>query len=209
MTRPSQNIDKKLLQAGRELIPKMGISGLKIREVAKRAGANLGMFNYHFGTKEKYLEALMIDVYNEFLRDFKLDSETGSSSLERLRNTLLGGGRFIRENRMLLLALFEEIIKGNRGIVEFGRKNMTKHVVILLGLIKECQKDGYIVKTSIFSIAPLIVGAVALPSIAERVLEKNYQGTFLGAFIPILKNIAISDKRIAERIDYAFKGLKP
>ena len=110
MTRPSQNIDKKLLQAGKELIPSMGISGLKIREVTKKAGANLGMFNYHFGTKEKYLEALMIDVYNEFLSDFKLDSEKGESTLERLRSALTGAAYFVRENRMLIAALFEELL---------------------------------------------------------------------------------------------------
>lgn len=207
MTRPSQNIDKKLLLAGRELIPSMGISGLKIRDVAKKAGVNLGMFNYHFGTKEKYLQALMIDVYNEFLSDFKLESETGNSSIERLRNALISGAHFIRENRMLVAALLEEIIKGNRSIVEFARKNMTKHVNIILSLLKQCQKDGYIVKTSIFALVPIIIGAAALPSIIIRVLEKNYKGTFLGAFIPVLQRSAISDERIEERIDLALKGI--
>jgi AcrR family transcriptional regulator len=209
MSRPSKNVDKKLLQAGKDLIPVMGISGLRIREVARKAGANLGMFNYHFGTKEKYLEALMIDVYSEFLSDFKLDSEKGENSMERLRNALVGAAYFIREHRTLIAALFEEILKGNRGIVEFARKNMTKHVNILLGLISQCQKDGLMMKTSIFTIAPLIVGAAALPSIVIRVLEKNYKGTFLGAFIPLLKNTAISDKGIKERIDLALKALSP
>jgi len=208
MTRPSQNVDKKLIAAGKELIPVMGISGLKIREVTKKAGANLGMFNYHFGTKEKYIEVLMIDVYSEFLSDFKLDSEKGSTSQECLRNTLIGTAHFIRQNRTLIAALFEEILKGNIRIVEFARKNMTKHINILLKLIKQCQKDGYLVKTSIFIIAPILIGAVALPSIAIRVLEKNYQKTVLGTLIPLLKSTAISDKRIIERIDYALKGLQ-
>jgi AcrR family transcriptional regulator len=207
MTRPSKNIDKKLLQAGKDLIPVMGISGLNIRGVAKKAGANLGMFNYHFGTKEKYLEALMIDVYNEFLSDFNMDSERGDNSLERLRNALVGAAYFIREHRMLIAALFEEIFRGNKRIVEFARKNMTKHLNIILGLISQCQKDGYIMKISIFTLAPLIIGAAALPSIVIRVLEKNYKGTFLGAFIPILKNAAISDKGIKERIDLTLKAV--
>lgn len=208
MSRPSKNTDKKLINAGKELIPVMGISGLKIRDVAKKAGVNLGMFNYYFGTKEKYLEVLMIDVYSEFLSDFQLDSATGNNSLERLRNTLIGAAYFIRENRMLIEALFEEFVAGNIGMAEFARKNMTKHVNILLKLIRECQKDGYLVKTSIFVIAPILVGAAALPSIVVRVLEKNYRGTFAGAFIPVLKSAAISDKKIVERIDFALKGLR-
>ena len=207
MSRPSKNIDKKLLRAGKDLIPVMGISGLKIRDVATKAGVNLGMFNYHFGTKDKYFEALMIDVYNEFLSDFKLDSERGADPLERLRSAIVGAAYFVRENRMLVAALFEEILKGNRKIAEFARRNMTKHVNIILGLISRCQKEGYIVKLSIFSIMPLLIGAAILPSIVIRVLEKNYKGTFLGTFIPILKNTAISDKAIADRIDLAFKAV--
>ncbi|MFH1369193.1 MAG: TetR/AcrR family transcriptional regulator [Elusimicrobiota bacterium] len=207
MTRPSQNIDKKLIQAGKELVPRMGISGLRLRDVARKAGVNLGMFNYHFGTKEKYMEVLMTEVYEEFFKGFKIESETGGTPLERLRNALLSAGIFVRENRMLVSALFEEIFKGNRKIVEFARKNMTKHVKIFLELLSQCQKEGYIVKTSIFAIVPLIIGAAALPSIVIRVLEKNYKGTFLGAFIPVLEKTAISDKRIAERIDLALKGI--
>lgn len=209
MSRPSMNIDKKLIQAGKELVPRMGISGLKIRDVADKAGVNLGMFNYHFGTKEKYLEALMISVYSEFLSGFKLDSEVGDTSRERLKNALISGARFVRENRMLIAALLEEIIKGNTKLIEFIRKNMTKHVNILLGLIKQCQKDGYIVKTSIFAVIPVLVGAALLPSVIIRILEKNYKGTFLGAFIPMLKQSAISDSSIEERIDIALKGLAP
>ena len=208
MARPSRNVDKELIKAGKELIPVMGISGLRIRDVARKAGANLGMFNYHFGTKEKYIEVLMIEVYSEFLSDFRLDAEKGANSLERLRNTLIGGARFIRQNRTLIAAFFEEIVKGNRGIAEFARKNMTKHVNILLGLVRQCQKDGYIVKTSIFVIAPILVGAAALPSIAVRILEKNYRGTFLGSLIPVLRGTALTDKKIMERIDYALKGLR-
>ena len=82
MTRPSTNIDKKLLQAGKDLIPKTGFSGLKVRDVAKKAGANLGMFNYHFGTKDKYIEILIKEVYSEFFVSFKLESETGNNSYE-------------------------------------------------------------------------------------------------------------------------------
>lgn len=208
MTRPSRNIDKKLIQAGKELIPSLGISGLKIREVAKKAGANLGMFNYHFGTKEKYIEALMIDVYTEFLGNFKLDSEKGNNSLERFRNTLIGAAHFIKHNRMLIGPLFEEIVNGNKNIVEFARKNMTKHINIMVSLIKECQKDGYICKSSLLTLAPILVGAAALPSILMRILEKNYKNTYLGVFIPVLKSTALSEKKIAERIDLVIRGLR-
>ena len=55
MSRPSKNTDRLLIEAAKELIPEAGFKGLKIREVARKAGVNLGMFNYHFKTKEKFL----------------------------------------------------------------------------------------------------------------------------------------------------------
>ena len=46
--RPSRNLDRALLAAGRELLPERGCAGLSVREVADAAGVNLGMFHYHF-----------------------------------------------------------------------------------------------------------------------------------------------------------------
>jgi len=207
MTRPSQNIDKQLLDAGRKLLPETGVSGFSVRALCKKAGVNLGMFNYHFGTMEKYIEALITEIYNEFLKDFKLESETGKDPMERLRNALISGAFFIRDNRMLILVFFEEIIKGNKKLINFARKNMTKHISVIFKLLSDCQKEGYAVKASIFSIAPILIGGVALPNIVVRVLEKNYRDLFFGAAVPLLRNSLLSDKAIIERIDLVLRAI--
>jgi len=207
MTRPSKNTDKKLLQAGKELIPVVSFSGLSIREVAKKANVNPGMFNYYFGTKERYIETLISEVYDEFFTKFKLESETGGDSFERLRNTLLAGAFFIRDNRMLIEPFLAEIVMGNKKLMEFARKNMTRHIGLILGLLSECRKDGYVTKASIFSVLPVLIGAVALPNIAVRILEKNYRDTFYGLAVAGLKNTILSDKIIIERLDLALKGI--
>ena len=59
MSRPSRNVDALLLRAGRELYPETGAAGLSIRKVAERAGVNLGMFHYHFRTKEAFVRQLL------------------------------------------------------------------------------------------------------------------------------------------------------
>ncbi|MBC7946203.1 MAG: TetR/AcrR family transcriptional regulator, partial [Burkholderiales bacterium] len=50
MPRPSQNTDRRLIKAARKLLPETGCSGLNLRQVAVKAGVNLGMFHYHFKT---------------------------------------------------------------------------------------------------------------------------------------------------------------
>jgi len=59
MPRPSRNVDERLLAAGRELYPDAGAAGLSIRRIAERAEANLGMFHYHFRTKDQFVRRLL------------------------------------------------------------------------------------------------------------------------------------------------------
>jgi len=63
MPRPSRNLDRALLAAGRALLPARGCSGLSIREVAEAANVNLGMFHYHFKTREAFLRTLLQSMY--------------------------------------------------------------------------------------------------------------------------------------------------
>jgi len=173
MSRPSKNVDKKLIQAGKELVTESGLASLKVRKIAARAGVNPGMFNYHFGTREKYIERLISEVYEEFFSNFKMESETSGNSLDRLRKIMLNAAFFIRDNRTLIEPFIEEIMTGNKKLFDFARKNMTKHVNVILALLSECRKDGYIVKAPVLASLPIIIGAVALPNIIVRILEKK------------------------------------
>jgi AcrR family transcriptional regulator len=47
-----------LLTAAYDLVADVGIEGLRTREIAKKAGLNLGIFHYCFGSKDDLLRAL-------------------------------------------------------------------------------------------------------------------------------------------------------
>src|SRR5512141_2104228 len=100
--RPSRNLDQALLQAGRELFPAAGCAGLSVREVAQRAGVNLGMFHYHFKTREAFLRALLQSVYEEMYAQLSFESATTDDPVQNLRSALRFLGRFLRANRAML-----------------------------------------------------------------------------------------------------------
>ena len=54
-------IDKKeeLLDAAEELFGELGFEGTSVRMLAKKAGVNIAMVSYYFGSKEKLFEALV------------------------------------------------------------------------------------------------------------------------------------------------------
>ena len=59
MTRPSRNQDQLLIQAAKRLLPEMGISGMSLQRIADECGVNLGMFHYHFKTKDAFIRKVL------------------------------------------------------------------------------------------------------------------------------------------------------
>ena len=95
MPRPSRNLDRLLLAAGRELLPLRGCAGLTVREVTETAGVNLGMFHYHFKSREAYLRALLQTMYEEMYSQLTYQADDKLGPMEALRGAL----RFMRASR--------------------------------------------------------------------------------------------------------------
>lgn len=208
MTRPSKNTDQKLIEAAKLLIPKTGFTHLKVRDVAKKAGVNLGMFNYYFKTKDKFIEVLLNMAYEKFFQNFKIESKSGATPLERFQNAVMMISRFVRDNRNIFFPLIMELNQGNKKFLEFAKKNMTKHVGILLDLLKECQKGGYIQEGSLFNIMPIVMGGVVMPLFLMNIFEKCHDNKLIPSFL--MKNatqIFMSDEGIKQRVDLVLKGI--
>jgi AcrR family transcriptional regulator len=107
-------VDKLLLKAGRELLLETGAANLKVRQVAARAGVNLGMFHYHFRTREHFLTSVFQEIYEDFFKTFVLESSGTDSPLARLSRALTVMARFVRDNRPILLMLLMDCVQGNR-----------------------------------------------------------------------------------------------
>ena len=210
MTRPSRNIDRLLIEAGKELIPKTGFSGLSVRLVAKKAGVNLGMFNYHFKTKDRFIEKLLSEVYDEFFNNLTMEAASGANCREQLANVLFQAGRYAREHREIIFPLIEEIVRGNKHIMAFAKKNMTGHIALIIRLVKECQRKGYIEKMPLLNVLPVLMGAVVAPVLIVSVLKKFSQSGILPGLLPmLLGKMTLPDKALKQRIEIAFRGLAP
>ena len=62
--------DKKqtIIEAAMELFADKGFEGTSIRELAAKAGVNIAMVNYYFGSKEKLFEA-MVEEKSTYFRE--------------------------------------------------------------------------------------------------------------------------------------------
>src|SRR5665811_1456045 len=110
VSRPSQNTDQRLIEAAREMLGTSALSRMNLREVAKKAGVNLGMFHYHFKTKDQFTRAVLQDTYDKFFREFSLESSRDGEPLQNLRGALFTLGKFMLDNRRMLLGILHDVL---------------------------------------------------------------------------------------------------
>lgn len=79
---------QRLLEVATELFARKGFAETTVRELTKRAGCNVAAISYHFGSKEKLYEAVLIGTFRELaqrrvatLRGV-LEASNGRPSLE-------------------------------------------------------------------------------------------------------------------------------
>ncbi|MFA6003863.1 MAG: TetR/AcrR family transcriptional regulator [Elusimicrobiota bacterium] len=208
MSRPSRNTDRLLLDAGRKLLPQTGVSGLSLRQIAAQAKVNLGMFHYHFGSKQKFARQVLQDLYEEFFRGFSLETHKAAPPEQRLIAALTILARFVRDNRKLILALLQDALNHEPEVIAFAKANAPRHIRIIAGLVRECQKTGALKELPLPTILPYIAAGVIAPNLGVAFLERAAAGSAAGIPLALIRPAVISDQAIAQRIAAALKGLR-
>lgn len=216
MPRPSRNLDRALLAAGRELLPARGCAGLSVREVADAAGVNLGMFHYHFKTREAFMRAVLQTMYEEMFSQLAVISHAQAvasssrsakapSPRENLRAALRFMGRFVRGNRPLLARVLADALCGEPIALEFLRDNLPRHLGVLHALMAEAQAAGELRAMPLPQALGFCAGSLAMPilfsgaAIDSGFLQKPYAAA--------LEAVLLSDAALDERIDLALTAL--
>ncbi len=207
MPRPSQNLDKKLLAAGKAMIEEQGVASMSLRGVAKKAGVNLGMFHYHFKGKDDFVRQVLQATYEEFFTGFSLEVGSASDPLEALRRGMLRLGQFSRDNRRLALAMLSDARAGRPEPLAFARKNIPRHAKVIIGLVRQCQKRGLLVKAPLTVVMPMLVGSTVAPILGVSVAEKVAGHKFFGLPVAVLRHLLLSDKAMQSRLRLALRGL--
>jgi AcrR family transcriptional regulator len=207
MPRPSRNLDRALLAAGRELFPHRGCAGLSVREVAEAAGVNLGMFHYHFKSREAFLRAVMQQAYEEMFSTLTLEvsRDAGIDPVANLRRALGVLGRFGRDNRPFLARVFCDALSGEACAREFLRDNMPRHLNVLQWLVAEGQRRGRIVDVPFPQAVGLCGGSLMMPILVGGTLVES--GALSEPMAQLVGKCFLSDAGIDQRIDLAIRAL--
>ncbi len=208
--RPSRNLDRALLAAGRELFPSRGCAGLTVREVADAAGVNLGMFHYHFKSREAFLRALLQSVYEEMFAELVARAQQmprGAGEVDTvqvLRGALQFMGRFVRANRSLLARILTDALSNDPIAVEFLGRNLPRHLTVLMQLIEAGQKDGALKPVPAPQLLGFCAGSLAMPILFGGAIAEHAHGS---PHARLVEATLLSDAALDQRIDLAIAAI--
>jgi len=205
MPRPSRNIEMVLLQSGRELYAQKGGARLSVRALAEHAGVNLGMFHYHFKTKDAFLRQLLAGIYDEMFAQLSGQVRQSGPPLHRLREALTVLATFVRNNTAILGRVIADAGAGEAVAVDFIRDNAPRHLALLMSLMDEAQADGLLIPLAPLQRFTFVLGGVGLPLLAASGIRAlGVAPAMLGE---ALDTQVLSDAAIAERIDLVLRAL--
>ena len=196
-----------LLHAGRKILEARGIQGLTVRAVATEAGANLGSFVYHFGTRDAFIEQLIERWYAPLMSRMTMVVDGGGLPVDRLRRAILQLVDFVIEHDVFTGRIFAAALTGDVHARRFLGSMAGRHPRLLLQLIVDAQREGELVDEDPLQVACFLMSSVALP----RLLASGWQGPplFGKTLAAALSRVAQDRDRIVQRLNWALSGLKP
>jgi AcrR family transcriptional regulator len=211
MTRPAGDADQRLIRAALELIPETGLSNLSVRRVAAHAKVNLGMFHYHFRTRDRFVRRVLEELYETFFGRLMtaLEHAGGASPRDRLRSAVLATAQFAREHRPLLLALVRDLLAGNAEVIAFVRVSFPRHIVLFVRLVHDAQRAGQIRKMPVVKALPLILITAIGPLMAVAVVSRILPAGIRALPRHLLEPLLGSDAAVEERLEFLLDSLKP
>lgn len=198
-----------MIEAGRTVIIEDGFAGLRLRKVAARAGVNLGMFPYLFGTKEAFARKVAQRIYDEFFAGFALETSRLDTPQANLRRGLTRLAIFVRDHRTLALSLLRDAAAGHAQTRAFITANGPRHAKVIVELIRACQTSGTIVRVPVPMAMAHLMGAVISPHVMWAAAERAGLPLPLRLLRRQVERAVLSDRAIEQRVGFALAGLAP
>lgn len=207
--RPSRNQDRALIAAGRILYPKVGAAGLTIRQVAEAAGVNSGMFHYHFKTREAFLQAVLLSIYEDMFARLPQPPAKApmpeATATQVLRMGLSTLGRFVREHRSFMARLLTDAAGGDAVVRDFIGANFPRHFDLIASVIEAGQASGELRPMPVPQAIAFCAGAISLPLLAIGGLIDV--GAIPKGGARMLENAVLSEAAVEQRIDLVLVAL--
>lgn len=149
-----------ILLVAEKLFSEHGFDGTSVRDIAKEANINIAMISYYFGSKEKLLEALIINRISDLRLEMENLFKENLTPFEKIDKLIeLYITRINKNCRMYQIIHFEIATKKRDINYESFNEVKKYNLQALMKIIEEGQEKGLFAKNiNIALIPPTIMG---------------------------------------------------
>ncbi len=175
---------QKILDAATEMFAANGYDGVSVRDIAAKAGVNVGAISYHFGGKENLLKAAVAEglgAARRMVADIDAEALPLDEKLEIVFGKFL---EFLSGEYSISKIIIGELLLGGGRLPELAGEHFSKLAAAMRSIIREAAAAGEIRKTdetllfiSFVSFPAYLVFAKPIVEIIRR--EKGYSKAFI------------------------------
>jgi AcrR family transcriptional regulator len=181
---------RRLLDAAGEVFAEKGFANATVREICRKAGANIAAVNYHFGDKEKLYAAVFADSHPKAKELFNPADMAGLPAEERLRvfvrnfmKHLLDPGRPSCHGRLMAREMTEPT-----GVLEaFVENEVRPRVAMLQDIIRDLTGN----------LPPRVIAKCSM-SVVGQMLHYHHARPVIKRISPIYADL---DQHVEELVD--------
>jgi AcrR family transcriptional regulator len=198
---------ERLLRAGLAIARRSGLRAVTVRGVAARAGANLGSFVHHFGTREAFVAELLERWYAPLLGRLDGAVHADGSPLRQLQALVMQLASWAVANAAFIAHLVQDAAHGERAARRFLRDMPARHPARVLAAIQKAQAAGEMRRETPTHVLLFILGSLALPALLFSGLDLHR--ILPRAFSERLRHSAVDLAQIERRLEWVLRGLAP
>ena len=165
-----------ILETAENLFAIKGFEGSTVRDIAEKAGVNIAMISYYFGSKEKLMEALFEQKTGHI--KMRVESLLKNDSLTPIQKVNLLIEEHIEKvmdhQKFFKIMLCEQVINKNPAILDLLAKVKKRNTEIIGELIKDGQKKGYFKK----KVDVVLLLSTMIGTATQMMINKPYYRDF-------------------------------
>jgi AcrR family transcriptional regulator len=130
-----------LLDAAEEVFAAYGFRGATVREITRRAQANLGAITYHFGSKAALFEAVVMRAQAGLLAAVEAAAAQPGPSLDRLERIARAHFGFLHDHPRFRRLILQVLLLENE-LPEAAANYLKRGLAIVAAVVSEGQSRG-------------------------------------------------------------------
>src|SRR5271163_154496 len=158
----SNGARERILAAALEVFAERGFDGAHTREIAERAGANLGLIKYYFNDKERLWKAAVARAFAELQADLAMEPANGVGTRELLVRAVRQFVRFLARHPEFMRLMNDEAKRDSRRMRWLANHYLRPMSELLDAQLEQAQAEGVVAPIQPVSLRYIVLGAAGL-----------------------------------------------